>query len=871
MTRYLLIVLAALQLGAATNSVKIYDRTGSEQINRPITLARAFVRGEIASFARPIVNGTPATVWQCDKKKAWPDGSLAFALVSFKATIPANGSITVTFANSTNPCSSGNQAACNAAGLDKTGMLNFNSGNWGAAIETTFNDGASGFTHTFNGKTILSDGHFTYWLRGPVATEVIAEDASPARVYDAGASCATGCAWLSYAASATTVDVAANTITVVGHGLVNGERVLWHAGMPGNISWDWVYWVVNATANTFQVASSPGGAPRSITGTGSGTATVYHNFAHSTWTNDTVHRSLHPIFGFRFYSGWSGVRVHYELENEWESQLQDQHYDVVLKSGGALATTEYSLAGVTQYARTDWRKVFWDGAQPGAVRIDHNLAYLVTTGTILPYDTTLSPSSTAYSNEVAYYNDRASGGEPLVASLKYLGLGQSVGSYLADMWTTGGRPDIGPLTRWETLCLYAMSNATYGAQLWDVVQKNADITGLFDFHLRESVTGKYFVDLNLDGNPANDNVSAFGHVLSRDARPTAYTNTWDNRSAGGNLDAPLAPLSITNGISLNLAHQPSMVWVAWLLSGDWYYQREQQQIGAYALAYGTAGTCRGYCGGDAWAFIDFTGNLRRVGWGLREAAHAAWASTTGSYEETYFEHKLASNAAVWEGYLDVTAGNYHDTTTTSRWYWGHNTLARGHANPLGIMNDTISVLNATVYDTTVTATVTAPWQHNFCLTTFRVLVDLGYHYFDHVRAKASTFIIGMIDDPNSNPWYSQRYYDPASKVNDGGFFTSWADFTLGWAAGNRSPTGCESWYCSGADSYGDYTRGVTALSVDLPGGIQARQWAVAHYTMNVSDDPRWGFQPIPPAAAQPGKRSSKFSGLIHQNGVGTGR
>ena len=123
-------------------------------------------------------------------------------------------------------------------------MLDFNGGAWGASVDATFADGASGFTHTFNGRTILAAGHFSYWLRGPVVTEVIVEDASPSRSYDAGGSCATGCDPLQITLDEGSVDVDGDRILFSNHGLRNGERVRWQTAAPGGLRHTMVYSVV---------------------------------------------------------------------------------------------------------------------------------------------------------------------------------------------------------------------------------------------------------------------------------------------------------------------------------------------------------------------------------------------------------------------------------------------------------------------------------------------------------------------------------------------------------------------------------------------------------------------------------------------------
>ena len=170
------------------NAVVVGDQSNHSQLNRPFSISRFFGRSEIAAYAQPRVNGVPAAAWQCDRKTTWPDGSLQHAIVSFSATVPANGTITVDFVNSASGSSAG-------SALTQTQMGNFDAGggagSWGADIEVTGSmacaaNQLSGNTCAVNAKTMLAAGKWLYWLQGPVVTQVIVEDRTGARSADMG-------------------------------------------------------------------------------------------------------------------------------------------------------------------------------------------------------------------------------------------------------------------------------------------------------------------------------------------------------------------------------------------------------------------------------------------------------------------------------------------------------------------------------------------------------------------------------------------------------------------------------------------------------------------------------------------------------------
>lgn len=190
--RLILLALLALPTLALDNSVTVTD-TASASGLRPVLISRVFKKGEIANYPRPYVDGVGATTWQSEVKTRWSDGSVQHALVAITYNFDADESIVVDFRNSANPCSSGNQAACEAASLDEAGILAFNSGSWGAQQVFHFADASTGFDKAADARTMVDAADFEYWMRGPVVTVVVARDQTSSRTYDVGASCSANC------------------------------------------------------------------------------------------------------------------------------------------------------------------------------------------------------------------------------------------------------------------------------------------------------------------------------------------------------------------------------------------------------------------------------------------------------------------------------------------------------------------------------------------------------------------------------------------------------------------------------------------------------------------------------------------------------
>lgn len=206
-----ILLLLAAPLLALDNAVRI--NTPSAVTARPISVRHHFHRGEIPSgfFPAPYVGGSVLATWQTDQVKRWADGSVESAAISFPLTAGAGATTAVEFRPDPNACSSGNRAACDSAGLTQAQMLAFNGGTWAASLTATANPQGSTTSATFDARAAVAAGLWTYWLRGPAVTTVIAGDTTSARSLDFGwqqkrfgmLDPATG----SFDASATTINV----------------------------------------------------------------------------------------------------------------------------------------------------------------------------------------------------------------------------------------------------------------------------------------------------------------------------------------------------------------------------------------------------------------------------------------------------------------------------------------------------------------------------------------------------------------------------------------------------------------------------------------------------------------------------------------
>lgn len=667
-----LLLVASLAL-ALDNSVTLTERTASTQTDRPFTISRVFAQGDIANYPHPYIAGTAATTWQTDVKTRWPDSSVQHALISFKTTLTASSSVVVDFRSNANPCSSGNQAACDAAALNEAGILAFNSSNWGAVIESA----VTGTTlRSASARTCVDDANFTYWLRGPVVTQVICEDATTARVYDFGRTCTASC-------------------------------------------------------------------------TG--------NYASATWADDSTNRSIHPVFVLTMYAGWTGVKVDYIFQNVWSTVLQDQRYDLTLKSGPAAATTEFGPFTLVQYARTSLRKTFWDGSEPGAVKINLNLPYIVYSKVLPSFDTSHVVSASDITAEDGDFDSTSNADTPLMCTVA----GLVCSSYYKTFGNTGGHGERGPIPRWFMRYLYTFDDALYANML-----QQGDLSGSIPIHYRESRNSGNFYD----------STPALGKVISLTARPTFRSSNLSSSSQNAaDKITPLATLSGSNNWSVDLAHQSSFVLVPYLATGDWFYLQELYFWAANNVSWTHPTSVTSLGRGEEWGTIN--DQTRGNGWALRNVAHASFFAPDSSPEKSYFLEKTNNHIAVEEGKFGLTSGRFYTPCSTSPfsagsetsiWCWANRLLYRGRPNALRHIStgNTGGGCNTGVTDGLDTSTVyggESPWMQHYNVIVWKWLADMGF-LADKLHEAGIGHFIQKTLHPSSNPFILDNYHVPACKI-----------------------------------------------------------------------------------------------------------
>ncbi len=413
--------------------------------------------------------------------------------------------------------------------------------------------------------------------------------------------------------------------------------------------------------------------------------------------------ATHPLLTTRFYVRWySGLsrqaRVDVVVENAktFTPGARTLTYDVNVDIGGR---SVYSKRALTHYHHARWHKTaWWDASREPTVNIQHNGAYLMASRAVSNYDASITPSERALSTLARDIN--ASNTGPM-----------TIGPLVAYMPTSGGRGDIGPLPSWSVMYLLSMDQRAR-----DAMMAAADGSGTWSMHYRDEGTG-YPVRTD---NAANRLISTHGNLVDQGPLPVP-------RCANGNNNLCQTPYED------DTAHQPSLAYLPYLVTGDYYYLEELQFWAAsnpLATAPGNSGNGQGLV---RWQ------QLRGQAWSMRTLAHAAYITPDGHPLKSYFNTQLDNN-------LDFYNATY----------------VVGNPNNLG-MYDGSGAGAFTIENS-------APWQDDFLTWSFGYISELGFSKATPILRWKAKYPVGRMGPEYC--WIQAAAYALQMRGSDGRVFNS---------------------------------------------------------------------------------------------------
>ena len=402
-----------------------------------------------------------------------------------------------------------------------------------------------------------------------------------------------------------------------------------------------------------------------------------------------AHPHLTARFYVRAYAGGQSARVSVVVENNWsfESGPRNFNYDATVSIPGR--GTVLSQSNVTHYRQARWRRVFWWGTEP-KVDVAHDTAYMQKVGVVPTYDTRLRiPNSVLAGMESEWSG----------ANIRLMGPGL-IYNYMPD---GGGRPDIAPLPRWTARYLMTQDRRAKTSTLGTSEQ-----AGSFGIHYRDRDTD---LPISLDTYP---NATILG---TDDIFP----------ACGGSCNTPYTP---------DVAHQPSLSFVPYLVTGDYFHLEELQFWANWNLFYwGNHGGSQGLLVYD---------QIRAQAWGLRTLGDAAYITPDAHPLKAYFLAKLANNL---------------------NWY--NRNIVNNPPTPLGYL------LNPSNLDLDNTF---ATWMDDFFTWTVGHLANLDFADAVPIFEYKAKFPVGRMTNPDYCWILASTYWTRSRDAQTGQPYTNWADY-----------------------------------------------------------------------------------------------
>ncbi len=489
------------------------------------------------------------------------------------------------------------------------------------------------------------------------------------------------------------------------------------------------------------------------------------------------HPALAVQLDARFF-GPDNVRVSVSVENAFHDTPGNRNYDVKITSGGK---TVYEKAGVDHFHHARWRNLHAFGTAQPDVFVRHDLGYLIETGALPKYDLARTPSPKAISSVTSTWDS---------ADKDILDNGL-VTKYFP---TTGGRDDIGPLPKWAAVGLMTGDPGVMAATMGV-----GDLAASFSVHYRDRDTGRA---MSIDDHP----------TISLIAAAAKYSDPADKLPDCTNCDSPY---------TVDDAHQPSLVYVPYLLSGDSFYLDELY----FWTSWNFIKQNHQYRKNDQGLLESL--QVRAQAWSIRTLLHAAWLAPEGDKEQAYLADKVKNNIT-W----------YKDNAIDSNpfGWWGE----QSNWNTDGGRPDDNMDADVRYY--------TSPWQSDFLVWTWDSAVRMGYADAQGIHDWFVEYTIGRYTNgPDYNPYDGSPYHIATSSVS-GKPYSSWAEF---WqmSFANRSgpaPTTLEDKNCSLCYSAIARVALSSAARAKLAKGQEAFDFVdkeLRQADEKYDDDPTWSIVP----------------------------
>lgn len=374
----------------------------------------------------------------------------------------------------------------------------------------------------------------------------------------------------------------------------------------------------------------------------------------------------------------SRVRVDVIVENDraYAPNPQNVTYDATISVNGE---APYSVHRLEHYRQARWHRVFWWG-KPDPVYAQQDSQYLQSTRAVPQYESVTISKATL---QAAAQQVQKSCG-PMQHC-----------DQTNNMQNAGAQDGIGPLPRWTAAYVVDPTHDTY-----DWMLANSDALGSYGIHYRDQLTGG---PVSVDVHPCATLVTA-AEFSRCPVAPHA------------NDSFPHCHDQCTSPWTANISHHPAPAYVAYLVTGDWYYL-EELKFWADWVEFWQNPKYRDYKTG----LINHN-TLRAQAWSLRTLGDAAYILPDNDPLKDYF-NRVVKNDIQWynQNYTDnASANQLHIITAGSIVY-------PNHGNPL---------------------TGISTWQSSFFTWSVGNLKDLGFAGAGELLDWVGAFQVNLMTSPD---------------------------------------------------------------------------------------------------------------------------
>ncbi len=561
-------------------------------------------------------------------------------------------------------------------------------------------------------------------------------------------------------------------------------------------------------------------------------------------TNAT--KAIRPMFHVQFWPGIGRYHVRHIIEVADVTKLKDETgIDVTFTTGHSRPETRLSQVGAYVYAATFQTRAYWGGGDVPRANVKHGVAYLASTGAMPNYDPRIVMNAAAIDS---YKTDW------WMSKSKVLG---APGYWQKAMATTGGRPDLGLLPKWEVVALYSGS-----ADMHAISEAQAEMAGSWAFFFREGDASRV----------VHGSVGGVGRVISKISRPQQFMydgngNMVTRGTSGFTVDGVLS--TARNGWQHDHAHTPGVFWFSYLTTGAAFWHEKLAQLGAWSQFLTNPGLSYNSVGNGRTSTDLVLNGVQSRGWGwqYRNRARAWWAALDGSGEKALFAKSLEDAAAQRAGLYDVSGmmvGNpIRDAWNTNHLTWYGTSTPIPRPNALRYFERKGGYTEAQFIGSMGSVPddwgqgAQAPWMRNFVSLCLNHAVELGYTPAKPLADWVTFQTLAVASGPE--PRHIADYVVPDIKSN-GGYYQTLADMYDGWphnADGSQPssmpPNSASGFSASGApntlgvtvEGYGAIAAAAIAMANAAPD--QHNAWSVvkpwSQNTAYFHHDPRYAILP----------------------------